>query len=66
MYVKFGINFSQADGNLLYNEIGYNFNTKLELVENLFLDFNYEYRYRDTNGSEQKNKYFFMKASYNF
>ena len=44
----------------------YNFNTKLELVENLFLDFNYEYRYRDTNGSEQKNKYFFMKASYNF
>ena len=64
--IKFGINFSKADGNLLYNEIGYNLNTKLELLKNLFLDFNYEYRYRDTNGSEQKNKYFFVKASYNF
>jgi hypothetical protein len=64
--IRLGINFSRASGNLLYNEIGSSFNTKLELLENVFLDFNYEYRYRDTNGSTQKNEYFFVKASYNF
>jgi len=61
-----GINFSRASGNLLYNEIGSNFNAKLELLENIFLDFNYEYRYRNTNGSKQRNEYFLVKASYNF
>ena len=65
-FIKIGINFSRASGNLLYNEIGSNFSTKLELLKNIFLDFNYEYRYRDTSGSKQKNKYFFVKASYNF
>ena len=64
--IKVGINFSRANGNLLYNEIGSNFSTKLELLENVFLDFNYEYKYRDTSGSKQKNQYFFVKASYNF
>ena len=64
--IKVGINFSIANGNLLYNEIGSNFSTKLELLKNVFLDFNYEYRYRDTSGSKQKNQYFFVKASYNF
>ena len=65
-FIRLGINFSRASGYLLYDEIGSNFNAKLELLENIFLDFNYEYRYRNTNGSKQKNQYFFVKASYNF
>jgi len=65
-FIRLGINFSKASGYLSYDEIGSNFNAKLELLENIFLDFNYEYRYRNTNGSKQKNQYFFVKASYNF
>ena len=65
-FIRLGINFSRASGYLSYNEIGSNFNAKLELLENIFLDFNYEYRYRNTNGSKQKNQYVFVKASYNF
>ena len=65
-FIRLGINFSRASGYLSYDEIGSNFNAKLELLENIFLDFNYEYRYRNTNGSKQKNQYFFVKASYNF
>ena len=65
-FIRVGLNFSRASGNLLYYEIGSNFSTKLELFKNVFLDFNYEQKYRDTDGSIQKNEYFFMKASYNF
>ncbi len=65
-FIRVGLNFSKASGNLLYYEIGSNVSTKLELLKNIFLDFNYEYRYRDTDGSIQRNEYFFMKASYNF
>ena len=65
-FIRLGINFSKASGYLSYDEIGSNFNAKLELLENIFLDFNYEYRYRNTNGSKQKNQYVFVKASYNF
>ena len=64
--IKFGINFSKASGNLLYNEIGSHLSSRLEIAQNIFLDFNYEYKYRNTSGSKQKNQYFFMKASYNF
>ena len=64
--IKMGINFSIANGTLSYHEIGSIFNTKFEFLKNIFLDFNYEYRYRDTNGSKQKNQYFFIKATYNF
>tara|TARA_B100000029_G_scaffold126402_1_gene120072 strand:+ start:692 stop:3430 length:2739 start_codon:yes stop_codon:yes gene_type:complete len=64
--IKFGINFSRANGYLLYDEIGYNFNARLEIIKNIFLDFNYEYKYRNSDGIKQKNQYFFAKASYNF
>ena len=38
--IKFGINFSRANGYLLNDEIGFNFNAILDIIKNIFLDFN--------------------------
>ena len=64
--IKVGFNYSEANGNLMYNQFSSSISTKLEIIKNIFVDLDYEYRYRETINKIQKNKYFFVKASYNF
>ena len=50
----------------MYNQFGSSISTRLEIIKNIFVDLDYEYRYRETINKIQKNRYFFVKASYNF
>ena len=64
--IKVGFNYTKANGNLSYNEIGSSFSTKLEIIKNIFCDFNYEFRLRETDSSFRKNQYYYIKISYKF
>ena len=64
--IQLGLNYSKAEGFLEYYQIGSTLNSKIELIKNIFINFSYEYRYRKTGNELQKNKYFFIKESYNF
>ena len=64
--IQVGFNLSNASGFLDYFQISSNINTRLEVTKNLFFDFNYQFRYRKLDDSSYNNRYFFIKASYNF
>ena len=64
--IKVGFNYTKANGNLSYNEVGSSFSTKLEIIKNIFCDFNYEFRFRETDSSFRKNQYYYIKISYKF
>ena len=64
--IQMGMNFSWANGYLNYYQISSNLSARLEIIKNLFFDFNYQFRYRKFDDSSYNNRYFFIKASYNF
>ena len=64
--VQVGSSFSLASGYLSYFLINPTFNIKLEIVKNLFFDFNNQYRYRKMKEDTYDSQFFFIKGSYKF
>ena len=64
--IQIGSSFSLASGYLSYFQINPIFNIKLEIMKNLFFDFNYQYRYRQTEENIYNSQFFLIKGSYKF
>ena len=63
---KIGLNYTIASGNLSYSELGLTLGNKIKLFEDIFCDFSYESRFRNTNDTKRKNEYYYIKISYKF
>ena len=65
--MQLGTSVSWADGFSEYFQLNPYFNMRLRLYKNLFLDFNYQYRFRKmSNNQEYKSMFIYSKLSYNF
>ena len=65
--MQLGTSVSWADGFSEYFQLNPYFNMRLRLFKNLFLDFNYQYRFRKmSNNQEYKSMFIYSKLSYNF
>ena len=64
--IQLGASFSIANGYLSYFQINPVINIKLEIVKNLFFDFNYQYRYRKMEENIYNSQFLFIKGSYKF
>ena len=65
--LQLGTSISWADGLSEYLQLNPYFSMKLKLYKNLFLDFNYQYRFRKmSNNQEFKSMFVYSKLSYNF
>ena len=65
--IQFGSSFGWANGFSKYYQLNPTLSIKFEVIQNLFFDLNYQYRYRVMEDDEIYNSaYFFIKTSYNF
>jgi hypothetical protein len=65
--IQFGSSFGWANGFSKYYQLNPTLSIKFEIIQNLFFDLNYQYRYRVMEDDEIYNSaYFFIKTSYNF
>ena len=65
--IQTGASFSWTNGYSSYFQISPNLNVRLEIIKNLFFDFNYQYRYRRMQDNMVYNsQILFIKGTYNF
>tara|TARA_B100000676_G_scaffold304810_1_gene357755 strand:- start:840 stop:3677 length:2838 start_codon:yes stop_codon:yes gene_type:complete len=65
--LQIGYSISWAEGFSKYFQLNPYFNIKLKFFKNILLDFNYQYRFRRMNNSQEyKSMFIFTKISYNF
>ena len=65
--MQIGVSFGWAEGYSKYYQVNPNLSVRLEIIKNLFFDFNYQYRYKEMlDNNIYKSSFFFIKGSYNF